>query len=31
MERLPEQPVNRLKELLPPHWKPVKVAIEVSL
>lgn len=31
LERLPEQPVNRLKELLPPHWKPVKVAIEVSL
>ena len=30
LERLPEQPVNRLKELLPPHCKPAKVAMEVS-
>lgn len=26
LERLPEHPVNRLYELLPPNWKPAKVS-----
>jgi transposase len=29
LERLPEYPVNRLFELLPPNWKPAKVNAEV--
>lgn len=28
LQRLPEHPVNRLYELLPPYWKPAKVNVE---
>lgn len=31
LERLPEHPVNRLYELLPPNWKPAKVSREVKI
>jgi len=30
LERLPEHPVKRLHELLPPSWKPVKVNTEIE-
>jgi len=30
LERLPEHPVNRLHELLPPNWKPAKIDTAVG-
>jgi hypothetical protein len=26
LQRLPDQPVNQLKELLPPFWKPANIS-----
>jgi transposase len=31
LQRLPEQPVNRLTDLLPPNWKPAKITPEPEL
>lgn len=31
LERLPEHPINRLHELLPPNWKPAKINSEVKI